>query len=92
MCDWVTLLYSKELTEHCKLAIMEKIKIIIKKKERKKSALSCDNVTICSPRGQINLLVTVHLNISDNSFNINSEFYSSSRFHIYTYMSISSFK
>ena len=32
MCDWVTLLYSRKLTEHCKPAIMEKIKIIIKKK------------------------------------------------------------
>ena len=31
MCDWVTLLYSRKLTEHCKPAIMEKIKIIIKK-------------------------------------------------------------
>ena len=40
----------------------------------KKLALSCDNVITCSPRGQINLLVTAHLNISDNSFNINSEF------------------
>lgn len=37
-------------------------------------ALSCNNVTTCSPRGQINLLVIAHLNISDNSFNINSEF------------------
>ena len=26
--DWVTLLYSRKLTDHCKLAIMEKIKII----------------------------------------------------------------
>ena len=34
MCDWVTLLYSRKLTEHCKLAIMEKIKIIIKKKNQ----------------------------------------------------------
>ena len=32
MCDWVTLLYSGILTEHCKPAIMEKIKIVIKKK------------------------------------------------------------
>ena len=24
MCDWVTLLYSRKLTEHCKPAIMEK--------------------------------------------------------------------
>ena len=28
MCDWVTLLYSRKLTGHCKPAIMEKIKII----------------------------------------------------------------
>ena len=28
MCDWVTLLYSRKWTEHCKPAIMEKIKII----------------------------------------------------------------
>ena len=35
MCDWVTLLYSRKLTEHCKPAIMEKIEIIINiKKER----------------------------------------------------------
>ena len=33
MCHWVTMLYSRKLTEHCKPAIMEKIKIIIKKKE-----------------------------------------------------------
>ena len=30
MCNWVTVLYSRKLTEHCKPAIMEKkIKIII---------------------------------------------------------------
>ena len=29
MCDWVTLLYSRKWTEHCKPAIMERIKIII---------------------------------------------------------------
>lgn len=40
----------------------------------KKLAPPCDNVTTCSPRGQIYLLVIAHLNISDNSFNINSEF------------------
>ena len=34
MCNWVTLLYSRKLTEHCKPAIMEKIKIIIKKKKK----------------------------------------------------------
>ena len=32
MCDWVILLYSRKLTEQCKPAIMEKIKIIILKK------------------------------------------------------------
>ena len=31
MCDWVTLLYSRKLTEHCKPGIMEKV---IKKRER----------------------------------------------------------
>ena len=31
MCDCVTLLCSEKLTEHCKSAIMEKIKIIKKK-------------------------------------------------------------
>ena len=30
MWDWVILLYSRKRTEHCKPAIMEKIKIIIK--------------------------------------------------------------
>ena len=33
MCNWVTLLYSRKLTEHCKPAKMEKIKIITYKKE-----------------------------------------------------------
>ena len=30
VCDWVTLLYIRKLIEHCKPAIMDKIKIIIK--------------------------------------------------------------
>ena len=33
MCDKVNLLYRRKLTEHCKPAILEKIKIIKKKKE-----------------------------------------------------------
>ena len=33
MCDWVTLLYSRKLTEHCKPAMME----IIKRKEKKEN-------------------------------------------------------
>ena len=47
MCDWVTLLYSRKLTEHCKPAKMEKNKNHLKKKKelrhlekRKISALS----------------------------------------------------
>ena len=35
MCDdWVALLCSRELMEHCEPAIMEKIKIIKKERER----------------------------------------------------------
>ena len=30
VCDWVTLLCNRKLKEHCKSAIMEKTKIIIK--------------------------------------------------------------
>ena len=33
MCNWITLLYSKRWTEHCKPHIMEKIKIIKKCKK-----------------------------------------------------------
>ena len=35
MCDRLTLLCSRKLTEHSKSALMEKIKIIIKKKKKK---------------------------------------------------------
>ena len=35
MCNWVTMLYSRKMTEHCKPAIMEKIKIIIKGSQKK---------------------------------------------------------
>ena len=34
MCDWVTLLDSRKLTELCKPTIMEKIKIIFKKAKK----------------------------------------------------------
>ena len=30
MCDWVIMLYNRKLTEHCKPAIIKKIKRIIK--------------------------------------------------------------
>ena len=33
MCDWISFLYSRKLTEHGKPTIMEKIKIIKKKKD-----------------------------------------------------------
>ena len=36
MCGWVTLLYSRKLREHCKPAIIEKVKIIKLQKKRKK--------------------------------------------------------
>ena len=36
MCDWVTLLCSRKLTEHYKSAIMEKIKTIKKNKQKPK--------------------------------------------------------
>ena len=35
MCDWVTLLYSRKLTDHCKPTIMETIKIIKKRLNHK---------------------------------------------------------
>ena len=35
MCDWVALLCNRILTEHCKSAIMEKIKIITNEKQTK---------------------------------------------------------
>ena len=35
MCDWVTLLYRRKLTEHYKPAIVEKIKIIIRLKKKR---------------------------------------------------------
>ena len=43
MCDWVTFLYSRTFTEYCKPAIVEKIKIVIKK-SKKKTELSVSYV------------------------------------------------
>ena len=34
VCDWATLLYSRKLTEHSKPAVMETMKIILKKEKR----------------------------------------------------------
>ena len=45
MCDWVALLYSRKLIEHCRPAIMEKIKIIKDKwtKQNKKGMMFNSN-------------------------------------------------
>ena len=40
MCDWVTVLYSRKLREHCKPAIMEKIKTATKKKKKNHNSKS----------------------------------------------------
>ena len=34
MCNWITLLNSRKLPQHCKPAIMEKMKIIINEKRK----------------------------------------------------------
>ena len=51
MGDWVTMLYSRKLTDHCKPAIMKNIKIIIYFKkcssENDFSAEGCDFPIIC---------------------------------------------
>ena len=36
MCNWVTMLYSRKLTEHCKPAIMEKKSLAKTKKQKEK--------------------------------------------------------
>ena len=47
MCDWVTLLYSKKLTEHCRPAIMEKKIIKNPKKKKKKKVWE----VVATPKG-----------------------------------------
>ena len=44
MCDWVTLLYSRKLTEHYKPGIMEKIRAIIKFKKKKRKKIDEKNI------------------------------------------------
>jgi len=43
MCDWVTMLYSRKLTEQCKPDTME-IKIIIKQKKKEFSSIQIAHV------------------------------------------------
>ena len=43
MCNWVTMLYSRKLTEHCKPAIMEKYKNHYIKNKTKQNSLTCFN-------------------------------------------------
>ena len=45
MYNWVTMLYSRELTEHCKPAMMEKNKNHFKK-EKKKKISSADGTVV----------------------------------------------
>ena len=56
MCDWVTLLYSRKLTEHCKPAMMEKIKIIQKKEYTY-------NVVLVSGVQQSESVIHIHISI-----------------------------
>ena len=54
MCDGVTLLCSRKSTEHRKPAMMEKIKIIIKKKRRRsngKSLKGCNQGNVIEFKG-----------------------------------------
>ena len=44
MCDWVTLLYRRKPTEHCKSATMEKIKIIKKENQRTYLLISFETI------------------------------------------------
>ena len=44
MCNWVTMLYSRKLTEHCKPAIMEKNKNHYIKKKQKPSVIEGCNM------------------------------------------------
>ena len=53
MCDWVTSLYSRKLTELCKPATMEKIKIIIKKKRKEECGRSFLHLVMNFPYFQI---------------------------------------
>ena len=46
MCDWVTLLCSRKLTEHCKLTITEKIKKSLFKKLEAKKQFGCGDSCI----------------------------------------------
>ena len=56
MCDWVTLLYSRKLTDHCKPAIMDKNKNHIKKNFRIKEVKKDFNSF--SPEGKVQMLPT----------------------------------
>ena len=56
MCDWVTLLYSRKLTDHCKPAIMDKNKNHIKKNFRIKEVKKDFNSF--SPGGKVQMLPT----------------------------------
>ena len=52
MCTWVTMLYSRKLTEHCKLAIMKK-RLYKKKKTKKEMMLGKPNIYIQNKIGPL---------------------------------------
>ena len=52
MCDWVTFLCSRNLAEHSKSAIMEKIKIIIKRPKKRVIAKWFKNNCVCTEISQ----------------------------------------
>ena len=59
MCDWVTLLCSRKLIEHCKPTIMEKKKPqkkalldVKKKKKREKCAVHHDEIRCKVPKNE----------------------------------------
>jgi len=57
--DWVTLLYSRKLTEHCKPTTMEKIKVI--KKPKQNSSF----LHLCTTGRQVNVYVYDGDNIAE---------------------------
>ena len=60
-CIGVTLLYSRKLTEHCKPAILEKIKIIILKKRLMKHAYG--KIYFLETRAEKNVIPSLFISI-----------------------------
>ena len=65
MCNWVTLLYNRKLTEHCKTAIMEEIQIIIKEKKRKKKTKILHAISMLPTRAHFRCMDTHRLKVKE---------------------------